>query len=97
MGANRKELILIVDDVEINRIILREILQNDYDISEAALKYIKLWAKKVGGFAYEPILLHFMSKFSLADVVVGINEGLSENKLDEGAKKILYETFSKAE
>jgi len=35
MSANQKDLILIVDDIEINRIILREILQNDYDIIEA--------------------------------------------------------------
>jgi len=36
MSAKQKDLILIVDDIEINRIILREILQNDYDIIEAA-------------------------------------------------------------
>jgi len=36
ISANQKDLILIVDDIEINRIILREILQNDYDIIEAA-------------------------------------------------------------
>jgi len=36
MSSNQKDLILIVDDIEINRIILREILQNDYDIIEAA-------------------------------------------------------------
>jgi len=36
MGSIKKDLILIVDDVEINRIILREILQNDYEIIEAA-------------------------------------------------------------
>ena len=36
MEANKKDIILIVDDIEINRIILREILQNDYDIIEAA-------------------------------------------------------------
>jgi len=36
MGSNNNDLILIVDDVEINRIILREILQNDYSIIEAA-------------------------------------------------------------
>jgi len=34
--GNKKDLILIVDDIEINRIILREILQNDYEIIEAA-------------------------------------------------------------
>ena len=33
--GNKKDLILVVDDIEINRIILREILQNDYDIIEA--------------------------------------------------------------
>jgi len=36
MEANQRDIILIVDDVEINRIILREILHNDYDIIEAA-------------------------------------------------------------
>jgi len=36
MGNTRKDLILIVDDIDINRIILREILQQDYDIIEAA-------------------------------------------------------------
>jgi len=35
MGT-KKDLILIVDDVEINRTILREILSDDYDIAEAA-------------------------------------------------------------
>jgi putative two-component system response regulator len=33
---NDKDVILIVDDIEINRIILREILQKDYQIVEAA-------------------------------------------------------------
>jgi len=33
--SNNKDLILIVDDIDINRIILREILQNDYEIIEA--------------------------------------------------------------
>jgi len=36
MEPKNKEIILIVDDVEINRIILREILQNDYNIIEAS-------------------------------------------------------------
>jgi len=36
MEPNEKDIILIVDDVVINRIILREILQNDYDIIEAS-------------------------------------------------------------
>jgi len=36
MGNTEKDLILIVDDIDINRIILSEILQNDYDIIEAA-------------------------------------------------------------
>jgi len=36
MSGSNKDLILIVDDIEINRIILREILQDDYDITEAA-------------------------------------------------------------
>ena len=36
MGNIKKDLILIVDDIDINRIILREILQDDYDILEAA-------------------------------------------------------------
>jgi len=36
MGNTDKDLILIVDDIDINRIILSEILQNDYDIIEAA-------------------------------------------------------------
>ena len=35
MGYTDKDIILIVDDIEINRIILREILQNDYEIVEA--------------------------------------------------------------
>jgi len=35
MVANERDVILIVDDIEINRIILREILQNDYEIIEA--------------------------------------------------------------
>ena len=36
MELNNKDIILIVDDVEINRIILREILHNDYNIIEAS-------------------------------------------------------------
>ena len=36
MEGNKRDIILIVDDIEINRVILREILQNDYDIIEAA-------------------------------------------------------------
>jgi len=36
MNNNEKDIILIVDDIDINRIILREILQEDYDIIEAA-------------------------------------------------------------
>jgi len=36
MDTNKKDTILIVDDVEINRIILREILIDEYDITEAA-------------------------------------------------------------
>jgi len=36
MEPNGKDMILIVDDVEINRIILCEILQNDYEIKEAS-------------------------------------------------------------
>jgi len=36
MSGSNKDLILIVDDIEINRIIQREILQDDYDITEAA-------------------------------------------------------------
>jgi len=36
MEAGKKDIILIVDDIEINRMILREILQNDYDIIEAS-------------------------------------------------------------
>ena len=36
MEANERDIILIVDDIDINRIILREILQNDYEIIEAS-------------------------------------------------------------
>jgi len=36
MKSNNRDIILIVDDIEINRVILREILQNDYDIIEAS-------------------------------------------------------------
>ena len=36
MSTQKRDSILIVDDIEINRIILREILQKDYDILEAA-------------------------------------------------------------
>jgi len=35
MGYGERDIILIVDDIEINRMILREILQDDYDIIEA--------------------------------------------------------------
>ena len=35
MGNSKKDLILIVDDIDINRMILDEILHNDYDIIEA--------------------------------------------------------------
>ena len=35
METNERDIILIVDDIDINRIILQEILQNDYDILEA--------------------------------------------------------------
>lgn len=35
MNVSKKDTILIVDDIEINRIILREILGDDYDIIEA--------------------------------------------------------------
>ena len=34
--SNDRDLILIVDDIEINRMILREILQDDYQVIEAA-------------------------------------------------------------
>jgi len=36
MGNANRDVILIVDDIDINRIILCEMLQNDYDIIEAA-------------------------------------------------------------
>jgi len=36
MAANEKDIILIVDDVEINRVILREMLQDNYEIIEAS-------------------------------------------------------------
>ena len=36
MGSSEKDIILIVDDIDINRIILREILQGEYEIIEAA-------------------------------------------------------------
>ena len=36
MRYNKRDIILIVDDIDINRIILREILQDDYSIIEAA-------------------------------------------------------------
>jgi len=36
MGSTIKDLILIVDDIDINRMILNEILHKDYDIIEAA-------------------------------------------------------------
>jgi putative two-component system response regulator len=36
MRYDKREMILIVDDIDINRMILREILQNDYAIIEAA-------------------------------------------------------------
>ena len=36
MRYNERDVILIVDDIEINRMILREILQDDYQIIEAA-------------------------------------------------------------
>jgi len=35
MSTSKKDIILIVDDIEINRIILREILGDEYDIIEA--------------------------------------------------------------
>ena len=35
MRSNKKDIILVVDDIDINRMILREILQSDYDILEA--------------------------------------------------------------
>jgi len=35
METNDRDIILIVDDIEINRIILQEILQNDYEILDA--------------------------------------------------------------
>ena len=36
MRQDEKDIILIVDDIDINRIILQEILQDDYGILEAA-------------------------------------------------------------
>jgi len=69
---------------------------DDFDLNSVVVKYIELWAKNVAGFVYIPELLQFMNKFTLANVIIGINEGLSNEKLDENVKKILHRTFSKS-
>jgi len=66
----------------------------EFDNREAVIKYIEMWAKNVAGFAHIPQQLHFMSRFSVADIVIGINEGLSDEKLDEDVKIALYEAFT---
>jgi len=78
MGNSKKDLILIVDDIDINRMILNEILHKDYDIIEAengtaALKTLFPSEGKVADVLPTAILLDIMMPdldgFEVLDVI----------------------------
>lgn len=67
MKINKKPKILIVDDVELNRVFLNDILEDEYDILEASngkevwyeFMIRSLWTDEIG-----PVCIGFIGKMS---------------------------------
>jgi len=66
----------------------------DVDINEFALEYIKLWAQKAAIYSQRPDQSNIMRTWTLAEIVININEMLLCEKLDENVKNTIYDVLS---
>ena len=60
---------------------------------DLVLEYLKKWTKMVTNIPLNMIRLRY-GRFTLADIIIGINKYLLGNELDEAKKKSLYEIFN---
>jgi len=66
---------------------------NQSDLNNHIRKYIEKWARALTMMKPIELKKHY-SKFTLADVIIGINKYLLGNELDDVKKKMLFDVFN---